>query len=171
MADIYNLCSHFALSICTYSILHKRYQLVVTTHTDTANSWTYHQVIERWCQLFPVPSLIQRYHEGQPLNHAEMLMLTDRVQRYRSRLSNINWFMRCLHEKISITLNINNKTHLHWKGSYHAQQLIGQAALYRCKVNMHSSLSNHGKAGFIYSSVAKQIKFLLALANNKLIQS
>ena len=63
------------------------------------------EVIHRWTQLFSLPPLIQRYLRGKTTTDAEVNKVTEIVDQWRHRLSDISWFMRVLNESIARQAN------------------------------------------------------------------
>ncbi len=62
-------------------------------------------MIERWTQLFKAPLLIDRMRKGERLIKAEQKRVTECVQEWRSRLTDLGWFMRCLNESLAQQAN------------------------------------------------------------------
>ena len=75
--------------------------MVLHINQQQASSWSVHEVIERWHQLFRGSLLSQRYLQGEPLGRAEQESLSDQVEEWRSRLTSVSWFMRCSNEPIA----------------------------------------------------------------------
>ena len=58
------------------------------------------EIMDRWCALFRGPLLIQNYRSGEDLKPFERAGVSDIVNVWRTRLSSISWFMRCLNQSI-----------------------------------------------------------------------
>ncbi len=127
------LSSTFALNVCAYAVMHNHYHLVLHIDSETAGNWSDLEVLDRWCSLFSGPVIVQRYRKGEPLSDAELLMVADRVSLYRSRLSDLSWFMRCLNEHIARMANDeDNCTGRFWEGRFKSQALLDEKALLSC---------------------------------------
>lgn len=127
------LSSTFALNLCAYAVMRKHYHLVLHIDSETADNWSDLEVLNRWCSLFSGPLIIQRYRKGEHLSDAELLMVADRVSLYRSRLSDLSWFMRCLNENIARMANgEDNCTGRFWEGRFKSRALLDEKALLSC---------------------------------------
>ena len=83
------------------------------------------KVIERWTLLFKAPLLIDRMKKGEHLSKAEQKQAPELVQEWRSRLTNLGWFMRCLNESLARQANTeDNCTGRFWEGRYKSQALL-----------------------------------------------
>jgi putative transposase len=125
----------FAIDICAYAIMSNHYHVVLRVDRDRANAWSDDEVIERWCQLYRGPLLIQRYREGAPLCGAEMDTVRDIVSVWRQRLMSISWFMGRLNEFIA--RQANKEDHCKgrfWEGRFKSQALLDDRALLACMV-------------------------------------
>jgi len=90
-------------------------------------------VIERWTKLFSTPVLIQRYLKGQTTSDAEVNKVNEIVEEWRSRLTDISWFMRILNESIARQANReDNCTGRFWAGRFKSQALLIEAAILAC---------------------------------------
>ncbi len=127
------LTSVFAISVCAYAVMSNHYHLVLRINSETAEDWPDTEVVERWCTLFSGPLLVQRYRAGEHLTDAETLMVADRISLYRSRLSDLSWFMRCLNEHIARTANAEDDcSGRFWEGRFKSQALLDEQALLSC---------------------------------------
>ena len=125
----------FAIDICAYAIMSNHYHLVVRVDREGASTWSEQEVIERWCQVFRGPLLIQSYLAGEALGTAQRETVSDIVAVWRERLMNISWFMRCLNEFIA--RQANREDHCKgrfWEGRFKSQALLDTRALLSCMV-------------------------------------
>ena len=125
----------FAIDICAYAIMSNHYHLVVRVDREGASAWSDREVIERWCQVFRGPLLIQSYLAGEELGTAQRETVSDIVAVWRERLTNISWFMRCLNEFIA--RQANREDHCKgrfWEGRFKSQALLDTRALLSCMV-------------------------------------
>ncbi|MDP2504087.1 transposase [Oceanobacter sp. 3_MG-2023] len=123
----------FAIQVAAYAVMSNHYHVVLFVDTDQAVSWSELDVVQRWHQLFKGNPLSQRFERGEPLATAEQARLTILVEEWRSRLSDISWFMRVLNEAIAREANAEDAcTGRFWEGRFKSQALLDEAALFAC---------------------------------------
>jgi len=106
-------------------VMSNHYHLVLHINQPRALAWSDDEVIERWTRLFRAPLLIDRMRKGERLLKAEQKLVTERVQEWRSRLTDLGWFMRCLNESLARQANEeDNCTGRFWEGRYKSQALL-----------------------------------------------
>jgi hypothetical protein len=91
----------FCIDICAYAIMSNHYHLVLYINKKQVDLLTNHQVIERWCQLYKGPEIIQRYIGGDKLTSAHLQLIDQIIDESRNRLTDISWYMRCLNKFIA----------------------------------------------------------------------
>lgn len=163
------LTSVFALSICAYAVMRNHYHLVLRVNSEIADSWSDLEVLDRWCSLFSGPSIVQRYRVGERLTDAELLMVADRVSLYRSRLSDLSWFMRCLNEHIARMANDEDDcTGRFWEGLFKSQALLDEKALISCMAYVDLNPVRAGIADTPeqseYTSIQQRVKQALVIS-------
>ena len=127
------LSSVFAIDLCAYAVMSNHTHIVLRVNQSKAESWTTHQVIDRWHQLYAGNYLSQRFMAGQTLSAAEIKQLNVFVQVWRERLFSISWFMRNLNEHIARQANReDNCTGRFWEGRFKSQALLDDKALAAC---------------------------------------
>jgi len=99
------LSSLFAIDVAAYAVMSNHYHVVLKINADLAASWSFDEVLERWCRLFSGHPLVQRYLASPAMSSAELEKLAEFVELYRSRLADLSWFMRCLNESIARMAN------------------------------------------------------------------
>ncbi len=120
----------FAIDVCAYAIMSNHYHLVVHITREKTLEWPVDDVIERWCQLFKGPDVVQRYRAGDVLNEHARAQLSTVVDTWRLRLHDISWYMRCLNEHIARRSNAEDRCTGHfWEGRFKCQALLDEAAL------------------------------------------
>ncbi len=123
----------FALDVCAYAVMNNHYHLVLKVNTSTAQSWSMDEVLNRWCQLFSGHLLVQRYLANESMTSAELAAVNHLATKYRSRLADLSWFMRCLNEPIARMANAeDNCTGRFWEGRFKSQALLDEKALISC---------------------------------------
>ncbi len=127
------LAGVFSIDVCAYAVMSNHYHLVLHINQPQAQVWSDEVVIERWTQLFKAPLLIDRIQKGERLIKAEQKLVTELVQKWRSRLTDLGWFMRCLNESLARQANTeDNCTGRFWEGRYKSQALLDEQALLTC---------------------------------------
>ena len=94
------LTDMFAIDVCAYAIMSNHYHLVLHVDRDRALAWSPQQVVAQWQKLFVAPPLVERWLCGQS-SEVERLAAETIVERWRQRLFDISWLMRCLNEHIA----------------------------------------------------------------------
>lgn len=127
------LSSVFAIDVCAYAIMSNHFHLVLHVDTETVQSWSEDEVINRWLMLYTGPVVVHRHRAGVTLTAAEQTALTGWVETWRTRLADLSWYMRCLNETIARMANKeDNCTGRFWEGWFRSQALLDEAALVAC---------------------------------------
>ena len=123
----------FSIDVAAYAVMSNHYHVVLHINKVKADSWSLDQVIERWHTLYKGNSLSQRYLSDPKFSEAELIKLTEFVERWRERLMDISWFMRRLNQFISCQANYeDNCTGRFWEGRFKSQALLDEKALAAC---------------------------------------
>ncbi|MCL1127937.1 transposase [Shewanella surugensis] len=123
----------FAIDICAYAVMSNHLHLVLKVDIYEANAWTELEVINRWHQLFKGYDITQKFVQGLVLETHETIVLLKTVAEFRSRLSDISWFMRALNEPIARKANKEDKcSGRFWEGRFKSQALLDEAAILAC---------------------------------------
>ena len=124
------LADIFAIEVCAYALMSNHYHLVLRLAPDRTEGWSDREVVERWRRLYAGPPCIARYLDGVALDSAESALLADCVGRWRRRLADLSWFMRCLNEHIARMANAEDGcTGRFWEGRFKSQALLDEAAV------------------------------------------
>jgi len=125
------LASVFAVDIAAYAVMANHYHIVLRIDAERAQAWDRETVLERWCQLFTGPEVVQRFRvDPNALCPAEMALLETWVDTYRARLQDLSWFMRVLNESIARQANAEDGvTGRFWEGRFRSQALLDEAAV------------------------------------------
>ena len=127
------LSSLFAIDVCAYAVMSNHYHLVLKMCPGQLSTLSDDQVMDRWCALFKGPLLVQRYRSGEALSAPESETLGDIVKVWRTKLSSISWFMRCLNQPIARKANLeDNCTGKFWESRFTSQALKTEEALLSC---------------------------------------
>jgi hypothetical protein len=106
--------------------------LVVRIDQEKAQSWTHDQVIRRWKRLYNIPLLIERHQKGLT-STTENLRAEEIIEQWRSRLSDLSWYMRSLNEHLARKANEEDQCKgRFWEGRYKSQALLDEAAVLTC---------------------------------------
>jgi REP element-mobilizing transposase RayT len=120
----------FAIELCAYALMSNHYHLVVRLIPERAARWDDAEVVTRWRKLFTGPACIDRYLAGETLLDHERELIATNVPRWRARLADLSWFMRCLNEHIARLANAEDGcTGRFWEGRFKSQALLDETAL------------------------------------------
>jgi REP element-mobilizing transposase RayT len=123
------LSSIFAIEVCAYAIMSNHYHTVIYVDTQRARRWSDTEVVHRWQKLFRAPMLIERYQSAEA-TESEQKAAREIIELWRSRLSNVSWFMRCLNEYLARRANGEDEcTGRFWEGRFKSQALLDEAGL------------------------------------------
>jgi len=118
------LADVFSIDVCAYAVMSNHYHLVLHINQPQALAWSDDEVIEHWTTLFKAPLLIDRMKKGERQGKAEKKLVAELVQEWRSRLTDLGWFMRCLNESLARQANAEDRcTGRFWEGRYKSQAL------------------------------------------------
>jgi len=127
------LSSLFAIDVCAYAVLSNHYHLVLKMCPEQLTDLSDDEILDRWCALFKGPLLVQRYRSGEALSAPEADTLGDIVKVWRTKLSSISWYMRCLNQPIARQANLEDKcTGKFWESRFTSQALKTEEALLSC---------------------------------------
>ncbi|MEW8626345.1 MAG: transposase [Candidatus Thiodiazotropha sp.] len=127
------LAEIFAIDICAYAVMSNHYHIILHVDRELAAGWREQEVIERWECLFALPVIVQRYRSKEDLSRAERNAVSELVTKWRKRLHDISWFMRCINEPIARQANQEDGcTGRYWEGRYKSQALLDKKALAAC---------------------------------------
>lgn len=159
------LADIFAIDICAFSVMQNHYHLILHVDTECATGWGEREVIERWERLFSLPVIVQRYLALEAITQAERDTVSELLTKWRGRLHDISWFMRCLNEPIARRANKEDDcTGRYWEGRYKSQALLDEKALAACMAYVDLNPVRAGLAQTPeqseYTSIAERVKRL-----------
>lgn len=131
--EITKLSEVFAIDVCAYAVMSNHYHLVLHVNTDKAKAWSEMDVIHRWYALFKGHVLVDRYLNFEKQSPAELEATSAILAKWRDRLLDISWFMRCLNESIARKANEEDRCKgRFWEGRFKSQALLDESALLTC---------------------------------------
>ena len=131
--QILKLTEVFAIDVAAYAVMSNHLHIVLHIDIETVNAWTDKQVVVQWHKLFKGTKLTQEYEKDTLPKDYQLPLLRKLIATYRSRLSDISWFMRCLNEPIARQANLeDNCTGHFWEGRFKSQALLDEAAVLAC---------------------------------------
>lgn len=130
---IHLLVDVFAIDLCAYAVMSNHYHLVLRVDQNRAKHWSNREVTKRWLRLFSGPPMARRWLELESLTDAEYSQLSLLIDKWRKRLHDLSWFMRCLNEPIARMANREDQcTGRFWEGRFKSQALLDERALLAC---------------------------------------
>ncbi len=123
----------FAIEICAYAVMSNHYHTVLHINKGQAESWSLHEVLTRWTELFDGPLMVQKFLSGSLITEAEYKRVLEYATIFRERLQSISWFMRCLNEHLARRANEEDGCKgRFWEGRFKSQALLDEAAVLTC---------------------------------------
>ena len=144
-------------------MLSNHYHIVVHIDKERLKELSDKAVMDRWCQLFKGPLIIQKLRAGQLLSQAERDTASSIIAIWRNRLVDLGWFMKCLNEFISRKANAEDNCKGHfWESRYKSQALLDEVALLSCMSYVDLNPIRAGVADSLESSEYTSIQERLA---------
>ena len=129
LARLQRLSDVFAVDICAYAVMSNHYHLVLHVDQQRSDRWTHEHVIRRWTQLFSKPIVVERWLQ-EDCTAAEAATAKRIVERWRRRLCDVSWYMRCLNEHLARRANAEDGcTGRFWEGRFKSQALLDECGL------------------------------------------
>ncbi len=127
------LSSIFAIDICAYAIMFNHYHLVLHINEQEIDAYSDQDTCHHWCRLYSCPVIVSRWQLGELTSEAELDTALAIIAKWRKRLADISWFMRCLNEFIARKANKeDNCKGRFWEGRFKSQALLDEKALLTC---------------------------------------
>ncbi len=129
-ARIQIFASVFAVDICSYTVTGNHYHLVVRLSPEQLDELDDAAIAKRWRCLFKGLLLLQKFCSGEQLKSYERDTLSAEIAKYRDRLANMGWMMKCLNEPSARMANKEDGCKGHfWEHRYKSQVLCSDEAL------------------------------------------
>ena len=160
----------FTIDVCAYAVMSNHYHLVLHVDRDRAQRMTLEEVAHRWLQLFSAPPLVERFLAGQA-SAEEQQQAQLILERWRTRLFDLSWFMKCLNEHLAHRANAEDQcTGRFWEGRFRSQALLDEAGLLTAMVYVDLNPIRAGiatsPADSPFTSVMQRIGVLREFAMN-----
>ncbi|KGJ87945.1 transposase [Colwellia psychrerythraea] len=147
------LSSIFAIDIAAYAVMSNHYHIVVHVNEAQVQGWSNEEVCQRWCQLYGLHPLVERYLSGSCTTAAEIDKASEVIEKWRQRLTDISWFMRSLNEYIARKANKEDECKgRFWEGRFKSQALLDEKALLVCMAYVDLNPIRAGMANSIKTS-------------------
>ncbi|MCF6289167.1 MAG: transposase [Proteobacteria bacterium] len=125
------LCDIFSIHICSYAVMSNHYHIVLKVSEN--KKWTTTYALKKWNKLYSLPYLADKHLRGEIQTKAETKQVKKMAKKYRKRLMNISWFMKCLNEYIAVKANAEDNCKGHfWESRFKSQALLDERALLTC---------------------------------------
>jgi len=128
------LSGAFAVEVASYAVMSNHFHVVLRMLPGTVGAWSASEVVRRWWTAYPPSSL----PDGTPVLPPEAVIQAWAqdaawVAIRRTRLGELQWFMKTLKEGISRRANREDEvTGTFWQARFHSVVLLDQAALVAC---------------------------------------
>jgi putative transposase len=120
-----DLTGIFAIDLCAYGLMSNHFHVILRLDRGRAHAWTDEEVAARYAKLFR--------HTVQQARALPEKAFAQKVVRWRERLWDLSWFMRCLNEWIARRANREDHcTGRFWEGRFRSQALLDEGALLTC---------------------------------------
>jgi REP element-mobilizing transposase RayT len=128
-----NIAADYGLDVLAFAVMANHLHVVVRNRPDVVATWTDDEVVRRWWNLFPMRRNPDRTPAVPTESELKSWMTAAKVRLFRSRLSDISWFMRSLCEPIARRSNLEDQcTGRFWEGRFRSQKLVDEAAVLAC---------------------------------------
>ncbi|SET19944.1 transposase [Thalassotalea agarivorans] len=157
-----SLARSFCIEICAYAIMHNHTHIVLNVKKDLAESLTDTEVINRWHKLTKGTHLTRQFIQEGSVPEPLKSQLKCDIEKFRSRLFSISWFMKLLNEFIAKHANIEDEcTGRFWEGRFVSQPLLDEKAVLACMAYVdlnpvRAGIVRNVKAGQ-YTSISRRL--------------
>lgn len=122
------LVRHFAVEVLAYAVMSNHSHFVLWVKPSVAAGWSAQEVARRWLSVFG------KRQEGPSEQEVRWAAGNrERIERWRSRLGDVSWFMRCLNEWLARKANAEDEcSGRFWEGRFTSQVLEDDGAVLAC---------------------------------------
>lgn len=157
--------SGFAIDLLSYAIMDNHFHFILRSRPDVVKAWSNSQVVEQWHKLCPLFRDANRKPKAKPDADevAKIAADLEQVATWRSRLSDISWFMKLVSQKMAKWCNAEDGINGHfWQGRFKAVRLLDEKALLACSMYVELNRIEAELAGSLeesdYTSVQRRIQ-------------
>jgi REP element-mobilizing transposase RayT len=123
----------FSIEVGAYAIMSNHYHLVLYVNESELSQLSDSDICARWAMIYSLSPIVVRWQKGELTSDTQKEVALSIIAEWRSRLSSISWFMRCLNEFIARKANKEDKcTGRFWEGRFKSQALLDEKALLTC---------------------------------------
>ena len=101
--------SMFALMRSCWTIIILFYSPLTLSNKPEADALRDLEIIERWRKIYSGSDIMQRFLKGGTLTKKHHVLVAESVEKWRDRLQDISWFMRCLNDYIAYKTNFDDR--------------------------------------------------------------
>jgi hypothetical protein len=124
------LARNFAVSVCGFAVMDNHLHVLVRLDPSELETWSAEEVVRRWIAVYPPkkvdlddPAVARKW-----IRHAAKEK--KQIQRWRTRLGNLGWFMKSLKEPLSRLANKEDGCKgTFWEGRYKSIAILDEEAL------------------------------------------
>jgi hypothetical protein len=125
--EVEALAASFGIEVISFAVMSNHLHVMLRTRPDVTTAWSPEEIVRRWRELFPKRRVA--------CVAAEVLPAVEVVEDWRSRLSSLSWFMRCLCEPIARQANREDRcSGCFFEGRFSSLRLLDEAAVLACSV-------------------------------------
>ncbi|AMV32663.1 hypothetical protein VN12_11100 [Pirellula sp. SH-Sr6A] len=167
-----SLASVFGIDVLQYSVLSNHLHVILRNRPDVVKTWSDVEVATRWLRLFPGTRILDVLAEPNEEDVRSAVANPEKIQEYRSRLSDISWFMRSLAEVIARRANAEDEcSGCFWDGRFKAKRLLDEAGLLACAMYVDLNVLRANLAATIELSMHTSVFDRIEAAKGAMIES
>ena len=96
-----HLASLFCIEVAGVAVLDSHLHVLLKLQPEVAAQWSDEDVVRRWARLYPPRGMNRKPMKVTQDWIEQKLADKELVDKWRSRLSNLGWFMKCLKETVA----------------------------------------------------------------------